>query len=156
SQSDRTSDADRRLVSTTRSNETMAVTKKAKTAKKAATKKTSRGAKVSTSSRRAAGRVTAKKTTAAKKTSASRTAAPKKSTAIKINDRQRDCLKKIKDAGLSGYEAGPSYEQRTIDALVERKLVKRGAKDKQSGKHRFTLTKTGEKHLTARPKPSPR
>ena len=131
----------------------MAVTKKAKTAKKAATKKTSRGAKVSTSSRRAVGRVTAKKTTAAKKTSASRTVAPKKSNTVKLNDRQRECLKKIKDAGLSGYECAVSTEQRTIEALVDRKLVKRGAKDKQSGKHRFTLTKTGASHLSARPRP---
>jgi hypothetical protein len=129
----------------------MAVTKKAKTAKKTATKKPARGAKVGTGSKRAAGRTTAKKTTAAKTTSASRTAAPKKATAVKLNDRQRDFLKKIKDAGLTGYEAGPSYEQRTIDALVDRKLVKRGAKDKQTGKHRFMLTRSGEKQLTTGP-----
>jgi hypothetical protein len=128
----------------------MAVTKKAKTAKKRATKKPARGAKVSTSSRRAAGRVTAKKTTTAKKTSASRTAAPKKTTTVKINDRQRDCLKKIMAAGASGYQAGPGYEPRTIEALVERKLVKRGAKDRTSGKHRYSLTKTGQRLVTSR------
>jgi hypothetical protein len=132
----------------------MAVTKKAKTAKKTATKTPARGAKVSTSSKRAAGRATAKKTTTGKKTSASRTAAPKKATTVKLNDRQRDCLKRISDAGTTGYEAGPSYDQRTIDALVERKLVKRGAKDKQSGKHRFMLTKSGEKQLTSAPTPA--
>jgi hypothetical protein len=104
----------------------MAVTKKAKTAKKTATKKPARGAKVSTSSKRAAGRASAKKTTTAKKTSASRSATPKRSTTVKINDRQRQYLKRIKDAGLTGYEAGASSEHRTIEALVERKLVKRG------------------------------
>jgi hypothetical protein len=132
----------------------MAVTKKAKTAKKTATKKPARGAKVSTSSKRAAGRASAKKTTTAKKTSSSRTAAPKRATSVKLNDRQRDFLKKIKAAGETGYEAGPSYEQRTIDALVDRRLVKRGAKDKQSGKHRFMITKSGEKQLSAGPTPT--
>jgi hypothetical protein len=130
----------------------MAVTKKAKTAKKTVAKKTVRGAKASTTSLRTASRPTAKtKKTAAgatkKQTSASKTVVAKKTT-VKLNDRQRDYLKKIKDAGTTGYEAGPSYEQRTIDALVERKLVKRGPKDKASGKHRFSLTKTGEKNLT--------
>ena len=109
-----------------------------------------RGAKATTASLRTASRPTAKTkstTAATKKTSASKTVVKKP--AIKLNDRQRDYLKKIKDAGETGYEAGPSYEQRTIDALVERKLVKRGPKDKTSGKHRFSLTKTGEKNLTS-------
>jgi hypothetical protein len=134
----------------------MAVTKKAKTAKKTVAKKTVRGAKASTTSLRTASRPTAKtKSTAkaTKKTSASKTVVAKK-TVVKLNDRQRDYLKKIKDAGATGYEAGPSYEQRTIDALVERKLVKRGPKDKASGKHRFSLTKTGEKNLTPGSKPA--
>jgi hypothetical protein len=123
----------------------MAVTKK-KTAKKSVAKKSVRGAKASTTSLRTASRSKAKsKKATTRKTSASKTAVSRKPTAVKLNDRQRDYLKKIKDAGSSGYEVGPSYEQRTIDALVERKLVKRGAKDKASGKHRFTLTKTGEK-----------
>jgi hypothetical protein len=129
----------------------MAVTKKAKTAKKTVAKKTVRGAKASTTSLRTASRPTAKtkKTAAAtKKTSASKTVVAKKTT-VKLNDRQRDYLKKIKDAGVAGYEAGPSYEQRTIDALVERKLVKRGPKDKASGKYRFSLTKTGEKSMSS-------
>jgi len=125
----------------------MAVTKKAK---KTVAKKTVRGAKASTSSLRTASRPTAKtKSTeaATKKTSSSKTVVAKKATPVKLNDRQRDFLKKIKDAGATGYEAGPSYEQRTIDALVDRKLVKRGAKDKASGKHRFSITKSGEKNL---------
>jgi hypothetical protein len=134
----------------------MAVTKKAKTAKKTVAKKTVRGAKASTSSVRTASRPTAKtkSTAATKKTSASKTVVAKKTTTVKLNDRQRDFLKKIKDSGATGYEAGPSYEQRTIDALVERKLVKRGPKDKASGKHRFSITKTGEKNLGTGSTPS--
>jgi hypothetical protein len=135
----------------------MAVTKKAKTGSKTVAKKTTRGAKASTASVRTASRPTAKSKSsgaAAKKTSSSKTAVAKKTTTVKLNERQRDFLKKIKDSGAMGYEAGPSYEQRTIDALVERKLVKRGPKDKTSGKHRFSITKSGEKSLGTASTPS--
>jgi hypothetical protein len=81
---------------------------------------------------------------AAKGAPASRKAGP-----VKINDRQREFLTRIKGAGESGYEVGKKVEQRTIDALVERKLVKRGAKNKESGNARYLLTRTGEKHLPA-------
>jgi hypothetical protein len=80
---------------------------------------------------------------AAPKGGAKKGAAP-----IKLNDRQREFLKKIKDAGDPGYMIGPKIEQRTINALQERKLVKRGAKDKESGNYRYALTKLGEKQLT--------
>jgi hypothetical protein len=62
---------------------------------------------------------------------------------------QREFLQKIRDAGETGYQIGPKIEQRTITALQERKLVKRGAKDKESGTYRYSLTKLGEKQLTA-------
>ena len=67
---------------------------------------------------------------------------------IKLNDRQRDFLKKISGAGEAGYQIGEKVEQRTIEALVERKLVKRGAKNKETGKHPYMLTKAGQKQLT--------
>jgi hypothetical protein len=38
-------------------------------------------------------------------------------------------------------------EERTLEALRERKLIKRGAKDKEKGAHPWTLTKLGEKTL---------
>jgi hypothetical protein len=73
--------------------------------------------------------------------------ATKKAAPAKLNDRQRDFLKKIKDAGELGYAVGPKVEQRTIDALVDRRLAKRLAKDKVTGTHRYLLTKAGEKQL---------
>lgn len=74
--------------------------------------------------------------------------AKKGATPVKLNDRQREFLKKIKETGETGYSIGPKIEQRTINALQERKLVKRGAKDKESGSYRYSLTKLGEKNLT--------
>ena len=47
------------------------------------------------------------------------------------------------------FLAAVEQHETAIDALVERKLVKRGPKDKTSGKHRFSITKTGEKNLTS-------
>ncbi len=87
---------------------------------------------------------------AAKKASAPKAAVPaKKAAEVKLNDRQRDFLKKIKDAGDPGYLIGQKIEQRTIDALVDRKLLKKGPKHKESGSFHYILTKAGEKHLTA-------
>jgi hypothetical protein len=140
----------------------MAVTKKARSGKQAVAKKAGKAAARSSAARttKAKSQPAAKKSapkkaasTGASKTSKSATAT-KKSTSIKLNDRQREYLQKVKAAGETGYEVGPSYEQRTIDALMERKLVKRGAKDKSSGKHRYALTKAGEKQLTTAPAPS--
>jgi len=125
----------------------MAVTKKVKTGTKAAAEKgvARAGTATATKAQPAARKPAAPKPASS---SASAAVAPRKAAPIKVNDRQREFLKKIQDAGEAGYEAGPSYEQRTIDALVERKLAKKGARDKQSGKSRFLLTRAGEKHLT--------
>lgn len=84
---------------------------------------------------------------AAKKSAGDGGAAPKKKAEIKLNDRQRDLLKKIHGAGESGYRIGEKVEQRTIDALESRKLLKKGAKDKASGTSSYVLTKAGQKHL---------
>ena len=73
----------------------------------------------------------------------------KKAGEVKLNDRQRDFLKKIKEAAEPGYLVGEKIEQRTIEALVTRKLLKKGPKHKESGGFHYILTKAGEKHLTA-------
>ncbi|HEX8199643.1 MAG TPA: hypothetical protein VF590_04095 [Isosphaeraceae bacterium] len=67
---------------------------------------------------------------------------------IKLNDKQRELLGKVKEAGESGYAIGQKIEQRTITALQERKLIKRGAKNKETGNYHYLLTKLGEKQLT--------
>jgi len=117
----------------------------------------SRGASAAVASETAAKSATPR---AAKKSAGSKVAAPaaapakgaggaKKAGEIKLNDRQRDFLKKIKEAAEPGYLVGEKIEQRTIEALVTRKLLKKGPKNKESGGFHYILTKAGEKHLTA-------
>jgi hypothetical protein len=135
----------------------MAVTKKAKVGTKAAATKAGKGAtKAGPAAQRTSGRAAAATSKSvgvkpaaksAAKPKATSAAAPKKSTSVKLNDRQQEFLKKVKDAGEKGYSASLSADQRTIDALAERKLVKKGTKDKQTGKYCFLITKMGEKHL---------
>ena len=72
--------------------------------------------------------------------------AVKKAAGPKLNDRQVEFLKRIKDAGEPGYAVGPKIEQRTVDVLHGHKLLKRGAKNKETGQHHYMLTKLGEKH----------
>src|SRR4051794_37410020 len=55
----------------------------------------------------------------AKKSAAPKAAKKAGAAAVKLNDRQRDFLKKIQSAGEPGYRIGPKIEQRTIDALQE-------------------------------------
>lgn len=42
-------------------------------------------------------------------------------------------------------------EQKTIETLLDKKLIKKGAKDKTSGNFRYTVSKAGEKHLSSIP-----
>jgi hypothetical protein len=75
-------------------------------------------------------------------------AAPKKAAApIKLTATQSDLLKKISETGDPGYKSEKKAEQRTIDALQERKLIKRGAKDKASGSYHYLVSNAGKKHL---------
>ncbi len=104
---------------------------------------------------------TAKKATTAKATkpkatttaaSTKTSAAPKKATAkkapvVKLSDKQREVLSKIASAGTGGYNVELKPEQRTVDSLKEKKLVKTGAKDKATGKVPYHVTKAGEKAL---------
>lgn len=123
-----------------KSSATKTGTKKKTTTKKAATK---RGASAETAAKSGTPKGTkGKKAGAPKAAGAAKKAAP-----IKLNDRQSELLRKVHGAGESGYTIGQKTEQRTIDALQERKLLKRGAKNKATGQHSYTLTKAGEKHL---------
>jgi hypothetical protein len=89
-----------------------------------------------------------KSTPSAAKTAAPKKAAPKKAAAapIKLSATQSDMLKKIVETGEPGFKTGKKAEQRTIDALQERKLVKRGAKDKASGSYHYLVSTAGKKH----------
>jgi hypothetical protein len=77
------------------------------------------------------------------------TTAPKKAAApIKLTDRQLDFLKQIQGAKEAGYLGEKKAEQKTLEALLNRKLIKKGAKDKASGHFRYIVSKAGEKHLS--------
>jgi hypothetical protein len=68
-------------------------------------------------------------------------AAPKKAAApVKLTERQLDFLKQIHGAKEAGYLGEKTAEQR--------KLIKKGAKDKTSGAFRYVVSKAGEKHLS--------
>ena len=89
-----------------------------------------------------------KKSAPTKAPAADKAAAPKKKAApVKLTDKQVDILKKVGDTKEAGY-LGSKAEGRTLEALQTRKLIKRGAKDKASGSYRFSISKTGEKHLS--------
>jgi hypothetical protein len=77
--------------------------------------------------------------------------AARKPAPVRLTDRQTEFLKKIHEAGESGYTLVLKAERRTIEALLERKLLKRGAKNKETGQPRFLLTKAGAKHLPSTP-----
>lgn len=85
----------------------------------------------------------ARPATLAVKKTAPRVVAP-----IKLTDRQKDFLKTISAAKEQGYTTARKAEQKTIDALLDRKLIKRGAKDKQGGGYCYLVSKAGEKHLS--------
>lgn len=126
----------------------------AETAAKSDTPKVGRSAKSAAASKPTTKKSTAKKPAVATKSAATASrpvGRPKKVVpAIKLNDRQREFLSRIKgEEDKGGYFVDKKIELRTLDALRERKLVKRGAKDKEKGTHPWTLTKLGEKTLTS-------
>lgn len=84
---------------------------------------------------------------AAPKKAAVKKAAPKKATLLRLSDKQKDFLRKVLESGDSGYEAIKA-ELRSIEALIERKLVKKGPRVKGATSTRYLLTRAGQKHST--------
>ncbi len=73
---------------------------------------------------------------------------PKKAAApVKLTPPQGELLKKIGSAAEPGYTAEKSAEERSIKLLMDKKLVRKGAKDKATGKVPYALTVAGKKHL---------
>ena len=105
---------------------------------KAAEKSSSRGASKAAPKKAAA--------TAPAKAGAPKAAAKKGAEApVKLTPTQGELLKKI-GGSETGYLAEKKAEQRTIDALLERKLIKKGAKDKASGNVNYMISSAGKKH----------
>ena len=124
----------------------MAATKKSAAAKKAVKKAAPKAA---------VKKVTAKKTTAKKAVTkkapakgATKKAKTTKVASIKLSPKQTDTLKRVHGSGEVGYTA-PKAEIRSLESLVEKKLLKKGAKNKLTGSTPYKLTKLGQKHATA-------
>jgi hypothetical protein len=126
----------------------MAATKKGGAAKKAVKKAAPKAAKKTTkkTTKKAAPKGATKKTTGKKST-------VKKATSVKLSAKQIDALKKVHGGGEMGY-VPVKAEARSLDSLVEKKLLKRGAKNKATGVTPYHLTKLGQKHAAA-PAPAP-
>jgi len=97
----------------------------------------------------AAAKGSAPKGAAAQATGPKGSAPKKKPAPVKLNERQAELLKKVREA-QEGYTAGKG-EAKSIESLLTRKLIKRGAKDKESGHYRFSTSRAGEKHLDTPP-----
>jgi hypothetical protein len=106
--------------------------------KKAATKKAA--------PKKAATKKAAPKKAATKK-AAPKKAAPKKAAPAKLTDNQRDLLKKVQTAGTVGLAADNKAVTKSLEALKDKKLVKKGLKNKSTGHVHYHVSKAGEKHL---------
>jgi hypothetical protein len=107
--------------------------------KKAAPKKAAKGASAGTGTKTG----TPKKST---KGGATKVKA-KKAAPVKLTDKQADFLKSIHSAGEAGYKGDKKGESKSLEALLGKKLIKRGAKDKASGHYSYSVSKAGHKHL---------
>ena len=112
-----------------------------KTAKKAAAPKASSEPAAPTPA--AAPASESKSKVAPKKGAAKKAAAP-----VKLSASQDELLKKIGGATDAGYTLEKKAEQRSIDSLLEKKLIKKGAKDKASGVIRYHISSSGKKHIS--------
>lgn len=96
------------------------------------------------------------KTTAAPKSAAA--AAPKKSApkkaaaaAVKLTATQTELLGRVHGTPEPGFRTAKKGEQRSLDALRERKLIKRGSKHKESGDYHYQVSNAGKKHIETNP-----
>ena len=71
--------------------------------------------------------------------------AVKKAPAIKLSDAQGRVLSAVSQTNEAGY-VGTKAEGRILDALLKRKLIKKGKKE-ASGSSRYLVTKVGAKHV---------
>ena len=148
---------------TASSKATPAAPKKAAKAK-AAPKAEAAAAKTTAPAPAPAPKAKAKAKAAPKKAEAkapeAKTAAPKakaakpKAAAVKLSATQAAFLKTINDTGETGYPTDKKVEIKTIESLLKHKLVKKGAKDKASGKTHYHVSSAGKKHLESTTTPS--
>ena len=134
--------------------ETMAVKKsKEETKGKDVPTSTKAGAKASAAKQETAPQQTksanSKTEPGAAKAAPKQAAAKKADAPAKLSAAQSELLKKIGGAPEPGYLSEKKAELRTIEVLQEKKLIKRGSKDKTSGNYRYLISSAGKKHLDA-------
>ena len=82
-------------------------------------------------------------------------AAPKKKAApVKLTPNQTDLLKKVHGAGEAGLPADSKAVAKSLEALKDKKLIKKGKKNKDTGHVHYHLSKAGEKHLSTPTNPT--
>jgi hypothetical protein len=81
----------------------------------------------------------------------SKPTAAKKAPAVKLTDAQGRVLTAVHQTKEAGY-LGNKAQAKTLEALLHRKLIKRGKKE--NGFYRYSVTKAGEKHMPAASAPA--
>ncbi len=130
----------------TRTKSTATATSTKAGAKSAGTKRTTKKPAGTAAAAETATKAGTPKKAAAPKTTAPK-AAPKKAPTIKLTDKQKELLQKVHSSGTTGYPPAQKNEERSLESLREKKLLKQGAKDKTTGKKPYMTTKAGEKFL---------
>jgi hypothetical protein len=121
-----------------------------------AVKKTSKTSDASATSTKAAPKKAATKKAAPKKAAgaSAKKAAPKKAAAkkaapVKLTDRQTELLKAVHGTKEAGYPADTKAVAKSLEGLKDKKLIKKGAKNKTTGHVHYHISKAGEKHLSS-------
>jgi hypothetical protein len=120
-------------------------------AKKAAPKAAAKEA----APKKAAPKAKAPKAKAAPKAGGAKKAAPKKAAGPKLSPTQITLLEAIaKVAEPQGWVAAKKPEQKTVDALLKHKLVKKGKKDEKTKNFFVMISQAGKKFLDAKSAPA--
>ena len=91
---------------------------------------------------------TAKKAASTKAAGSTKKATAKKAAGPKLSDPQKEMLKRVAShPDQAGYRAEKKPENKTLETLLKHKLVKRGAKHKESGHYHYQVSNAGQKHL---------
>jgi hypothetical protein len=83
---------------------------------------------------------------------ATKKTAAKKAPALKLTDAQGRLLAAVSDTKEAGY-LGNKAQAKSLDALLKRKMIKRGKKE--GGFYRYMVTKAGAKHVPVAAPPAP-
>jgi hypothetical protein len=78
----------------------------------------------------------------------------KKPAPVKLTDKQLEFLKTVSAAGDAGFKEDKKSAT-GLAALLGKKLIKKGAKDKATGFYSYTVSSAGKKHLSTASAPTP-